>query len=146
MAAVESAATMRPSSTIAWKSCCTIFHYGWGPCSRQATRNIVLDECADFVTINAVPASPPASTILTVTLNFALDLTYGVDRVTWHGVNRVASVAERAGGKGVNVARVLQALGHRALVAGLAGGRTGEAAREELGAAGLEDVLVPIGG
>jgi len=93
-----------------------------------------------------VHAAPRASTILTVTLNFALDLTYGVDRVAWHGVNRIASVAERAGGKGVNVARVLQALGHRALVAGLVGGRTGEAAREELRRAGLRDVLVAIGG
>ena len=67
---------------------------------------------------------PPAA-ILTVTLNLALDVTYAVDRVAWHGANRVASVAQRAGGKGVNVARVLRALGHRPVVAGLAGGRTG---------------------
>jgi tagatose 6-phosphate kinase len=111
-----------------------------------SARNIVLGGCADFVTMEAVPASPPASTILTVTLNFALDLTYNVDRVSWHGVNRVASVVERAGGKGVNVARVLHALGHRASVAGLVGGRTGEAARAELRGAGLHDVLVAIRG
>jgi len=88
---------------------------------------------------------PPAA-ILTVTLNLALDVTYAVDRVAWHGANRVASVAERAGGKGVNVARVLHALGHRPVVAGLAGGRTGDAAREELRSAGLGDALVPIAG
>ena len=88
---------------------------------------------------------PPAA-ILTVTLNLALDVTYAVDRVAWHGANRVASVAERAGGKGVNVARVLHALGHRPVVAGLAGGRTGDAAREELRSAGLGDALVRIAG
>jgi hypothetical protein len=45
--------------------------------------------------------------IATVTLNLALDVTYTVDEVTWHAANRVTAVAERAGGKGVNVARVL---------------------------------------
>src|SRR3954454_8030670 len=145
MAAVESAATVRPSSTTAWKSCCTIFHYGRGTDSRQA-RAILCWTNVQLGRMAGVSESLPASTVLTVTLNFALDLTYSVDRVTWHGVNRIASVAERAGGKGVNVARVLQALGHRALVAGLVGGRTGEAACEELRRAGLRDVLVAIGG
>ena len=49
--------------------------------------------------------------IVTVTLNLALDVTYTVGEVEWHAANRVTAVAERAGGKGVNVARVLAALG-----------------------------------
>src|SRR4051812_21419110 len=131
MAAVESAATVRPSSTIAWKSCCTIFHYVPGPCRRQGVvGNIVLDRCATTGRVESVHRDPPA--VLTVTLNFARDVTYGVDRVAWHGANRVASVAERAGGKGVKVARVVRALGHRPVVSGLVGGRTGAAARDHL--------------
>ena len=38
--------------------------------------------------------------ILTVTLNAALDVTYQVPAVEWDGVNRVAAVHRRAGGKG----------------------------------------------
>ncbi|MEU6237131.1 1-phosphofructokinase family hexose kinase, partial [Kitasatospora sp. NPDC047058] len=84
--------------------------------------------------------------ILTVTLNAAVDLTYRLDRVRRHGSNRVTDVAERAGGKGVNVARVLAVLGHPAVVTGLAGGATGRTLRADLAAAGLPDELVPIAG
>ncbi|MEU9080420.1 1-phosphofructokinase family hexose kinase [Kitasatospora sp. NPDC048538] len=84
--------------------------------------------------------------ILTVTLNAAVDVTYRLDRVARHGSNRVTAPAERAGGKGVNVARVLAALGHDTVVTGLAGGATGEALRADLATAGLRDEFVPIDG
>ncbi|GII03217.1 1-phosphofructokinase family hexose kinase [Planobispora takensis] len=91
---------------------------------------------------------PPASagTILTVTLNLALDVTYQTRDVDWNGVNRVRAVHRRAGGKGVNVARVLAALGRRVLVTGLAGGAVGDAARADLAACGLPAALTPITG
>ncbi|MCA2224435.1 1-phosphofructokinase family hexose kinase [Nonomuraea aurantiaca] len=82
--------------------------------------------------------------ILTVTLNAALDVTYQVPRVDWDGVNRVAAVHRRAGGKGVNVARVLAALGQDVLVTGLAGGPTGRAIEADLEAAGLPHAFVGI--
>ncbi|MGA4540713.1 1-phosphofructokinase family hexose kinase [Uniformispora flossi] len=82
--------------------------------------------------------------IVTVTANPALDVTYHLDRVAWHGSNRVEDVAARAGGKGVNVARVLAALGIPAAVLGPVGGRTGEQIREDLAAAGLRDATVPV--
>lgn len=82
--------------------------------------------------------------ILTVTLNLALDVTYELPGVAWGEANRVARVRARAGGKGVNVARVLHALGQEAVVTGLAGGSTGDAVRADLAAAGLPDALVPI--
>ncbi|WP_043623601.1 1-phosphofructokinase family hexose kinase [Nonomuraea candida] len=82
--------------------------------------------------------------ILTVTLNLALDVTYEVPGVDWDGVNRVGSVHRRAGGKGVNVARVLAALGRDVLVTGLAGGPTGRAVEADLRAAGLPAALHPI--
>jgi tagatose 6-phosphate kinase len=84
--------------------------------------------------------------IVTVTLNLALDVTYRVPEVRVHSVNRVSAIAQRAGGKGVNVARVLHALGHESLVCGLAGGHTGDAVRVDLTTAGLACALAPIAG
>jgi tagatose 6-phosphate kinase len=63
--------------------------------------------------------------ILTVTLNPALDLTYGVDTLVRHGTHRVRTVAARPGGKGLNVARVLHQLGEPVGATGLIGGGTG---------------------
>ncbi|GAA0688692.1 1-phosphofructokinase family hexose kinase [Kitasatospora atroaurantiaca] len=84
--------------------------------------------------------------IVTVTLNAAVDVTYRLDRLDRHGSNRVREVAQRAGGKGVNVSRVLGALGHETVVTGLAGGAAGQALRADLAAAGLREELVPVAG
>ncbi len=84
--------------------------------------------------------------ILTVTLNLALDVTYHVDTFERGHTTRVGQVSRRAGGKGVNVGRVLHELGHQVAVTGLAGGHTGEAALAELRSAGLRDQLVEIDG
>lgn len=85
--------------------------------------------------------------ILTVTLNTALDLTYRVRSLRPHASHRVSAVAERPGGKGVNVARVLAALGHPVTVTGFAGGGTGREIRDRLaGTPGLTDALVPVAG
>ncbi|MGN5379190.1 1-phosphofructokinase family hexose kinase [Streptomyces lasalocidi] len=70
--------------------------------------------------------------ILTVTLNTALDLTYRVRSLRPHASHRVSEVIERPGGKGVNVARVLAALGHEVTVTGFTGGGTGRAVRDML--------------
>ncbi|OKJ31315.1 1-phosphofructokinase family hexose kinase [Streptomyces sp. CB01580] len=70
--------------------------------------------------------------ILTVTLNTALDLTYGVPELVPHASHRVSDISERPGGKGLNVARVLSALGHETVVTGFAGGSTGAVLRELL--------------
>ncbi|WP_433251653.1 1-phosphofructokinase family hexose kinase [Streptosporangium sp. CA-135522] len=90
------------------------------------------------------PSPAAHGTILTVTLNLALDVTYVADGVDWDGVNRVRGVHRRAGGKGVNVARVLAALGRNVLVTGLTGGLNGRAAEADLAAAGLPAALTPI--
>lgn len=58
--------------------------------------------------------------ILTVTCNPAVDVTYDVEDLTPGAVHRVDRVAERAGGKGVNVARVLHQLGQPVHALGLA--------------------------
>ncbi|MBH5336348.1 1-phosphofructokinase family hexose kinase [Streptomyces pactum] len=85
--------------------------------------------------------------ILTVTLNAALDITYRVPRLRPHGTHRVTEVVERPGGKGLNVARVLASLGHRAVVTGFVGGGTGDALRRLLAESGqVTDALVPVAG
>jgi tagatose 6-phosphate kinase len=84
--------------------------------------------------------------ILTVTPNLALDITYEVARLIPGAAHRVLRVRQRAGGKGVNVARVLRALGATPVIAGLAGGPTGAAIRAELAEAGFAEALTPIAG
>ncbi|MER0447296.1 1-phosphofructokinase family hexose kinase [Streptomyces sp. Edi4] len=84
--------------------------------------------------------------IVTVTLNTALDLTYRVPALVPHASHRVEEVTERPGGKGLNVARVLAALGHETVVTGFAGGPSGEVLRALLGELAPLDALVPIAG
>ncbi|MFH8532801.1 1-phosphofructokinase family hexose kinase [Streptomyces tendae] len=85
--------------------------------------------------------------ILTVTLNTALDITYRVQSLRPHASHRVTEVTERSGGKGLNVARVLAALGHEVTVTGFAGGTTGGVVRAGLtGVQGVTDALVPVAG
>ncbi|MFD1828700.1 1-phosphofructokinase family hexose kinase [Streptomyces desertarenae] len=88
--------------------------------------------------------------ILTVTLNAALDITYRVPRLEPRSSHRVREVVERPGGKGLNVSRVLAALGHETLVTGFAGGPSGERLRTLLAEVTEEgpvgDALVPVAG
>jgi tagatose 6-phosphate kinase len=80
--------------------------------------------------------------IVTVTPNPALDVTYRVAALVPGTVHRVAGVVVRAGGKGVNVARVLHQLGENCAVLGLGGGHGGARVTEELRAGGIEVELV----
>ncbi|MFF8263290.1 1-phosphofructokinase family hexose kinase [Streptomyces virginiae] len=85
--------------------------------------------------------------ILTVTLNTALDVTYRVPRLLPHASHRVTTVTERPGGKGLNVARVLAALGHKVTATGFAGGPVGSVVRNMLAMSpGVVDALLPCEG
>ncbi|MFF5633602.1 1-phosphofructokinase family hexose kinase [Streptomyces sp. NPDC012825] len=84
--------------------------------------------------------------IVTVTLNTALDLTYRVPALTPHASHRVTQVIERPGGKGLNVARVLAALGYETVATGFAGGATGAVLRDRLAATPVRDELVGTAG
>ncbi|GGT25071.1 sugar kinase [Streptomyces tanashiensis] len=84
--------------------------------------------------------------ILTVTLNTALDLTYRVPALTPHASHRVTQVIERPGGKGLNVARVLGALGYETVATGFAGGATGATLRDLLATTPVRDELVETAG
>jgi tagatose 6-phosphate kinase len=76
--------------------------------------------------------------IVTVTPNPALDVTYRVPALRVGEVHRIRNVFVRAGGKGINVARVLQQLGEPCAAVGLGGGPDGRRLVAELRAAGLD--------
>jgi tagatose 6-phosphate kinase len=61
-------------------------------------------------------------------------------------VNRPAAAHSRPGGKGLNVARTLHALGVDVLLMGLAGGGTGSVVAAGLRRAGVPAVLIPVSG
>src|SRR3712207_4869243 len=63
--------------------------------------------------------------IITVTLNAAIDKTLAVPNFALGRRHRAVEQASMAGGKGVNVARTLKALGQPVIATGVAGGSTG---------------------
>ncbi len=63
--------------------------------------------------------------VVCATLNPALDITYVGQRFTAGQSNRVSRVYAQAGGKAVNVARLLRQAGHDVIVTGFAGGLVG---------------------
>ena len=81
--------------------------------------------------------------IVTVTPNPALDLTWHVDRLSPGATHRVPTGAARAGGKGLNAARVLHAGGHDVVALTTSGGSTGAEFRAELEASGIPHRLLP---
>ena len=64
--------------------------------------------------------------ILTVTLNTSVDKLYVVERLNSYEVSRVQRVNNTAGGKGLNVSRVVAQLGESVIAMGFAGGFTGQ--------------------
>lgn len=81
--------------------------------------------------------------IVTVTPNPAIDLTYQVAGIVPGGSHRVRPPLLRAGGKGINVARVLHGQGVPVRAVATAGGDTGTELAAGLG--GIEHRLVPVG-
>ena len=63
--------------------------------------------------------------IYTVTLNPAVDKTIYVDNFTLDAVNRVSSIRQDAGGKGINVSKTIQQLGGTSTAVAFLGGASG---------------------
>ncbi|TCJ15737.1 1-phosphofructokinase family hexose kinase [Rubrobacter taiwanensis] len=84
--------------------------------------------------------------ILTVTLNAAVDRTVVVPNLTLGHRHRAPENLTLAGGKGINVARGLKALGVPVLATGLAGGRNRDAIRDGLSEAAIPFDFVEIKG
>ena len=64
--------------------------------------------------------------ILTVTMNPSIDISYPLEELKIDTVNRVAEASKTAGGKGLNVTRVLAEIGDNVAATGLIGGTNGE--------------------
>ena len=71
--------------------------------------------------------------ILTVTMNPSIDISYPLDELKIDTVNRVVDVTKTAGGKGLNVTRVLSEFGDPVAATGLVGGKLGEYLLENIG-------------
>ncbi len=70
--------------------------------------------------------------IYTVTLNPAIDYVVRLERVEPGAVNRMESSDTFAGGKGINVSRILKRLGYASTATGFVGGFTGEFIKKSL--------------
>ncbi|MEU4089960.1 1-phosphofructokinase family hexose kinase [Streptomyces aureus] len=84
--------------------------------------------------------------IVTVTANPALDVTYDLTSVRIHDGNQVTAVHEQAGGKGVNVARMLHGLGCPTTAVLPLSGRNGTAISNDLKRCGIPYLAVPVHG
>ncbi|MDD1501521.1 1-phosphofructokinase [Lysinibacillus sp. CNPSo 3705] len=64
--------------------------------------------------------------ITTITLNAAIDQVYEMNSLMLGKTNRVLQKLQQGGGKGINVARVIQTLGGEVVIGGFVGGLNGE--------------------
>lgn len=83
--------------------------------------------------------------LLTVTLNPAIDKLYTVPGFTAGGVYRPSDTRAYAGGKGINVARVCHTLGGAVIAAGFLGGSNGEYITQSLRHEGIPSAFTAIG-
>lgn len=82
--------------------------------------------------------------IYTVTLNPSIDYIVRLDAVEVGQVNRMESDDKYAGGKGINVSRILKRLAIDNTVTGFIGGFTGRFIIEELEKEGISTAFVPV--
>ena len=84
--------------------------------------------------------------IVTVTLNPAVDKTVEINNVAIDSVNRVSSVRLDAGGKGINVSKVILQLGGASKALGFLGGRAGTFIKDYLDDVGIYNDFVVVEG
>lgn len=85
-------------------------------------------------------------TILAVTMNPSIDVQYPLDHLKIDDVNRVTTVRKTAGGKGLNVARVLHCLDHPLIATGVLGGFFGQYLSNQLKQDGIKGDFAQIDG
>lgn len=82
--------------------------------------------------------------ILTITPNPAVDETYALEALDLGGTNRIDAPLRRAGGKGLNVARVAHSQGYPAMALAPVGGSNGRVFARELESAGVPHTLIHV--
>lgn len=83
--------------------------------------------------------------ILTITLNPSVDIAYQLDTFHLDTVNRVEKVQKTAGGKGLNVTRVLKQIGEDVVATGFIGGDFGSYVKKQLTRNDIRNSFVEIG-
>lgn len=82
--------------------------------------------------------------IVTVTMNPSIDISYPLDTLRLDTVNRTDQVTKTAGGKGLNVTRVIHDLGGDVLATGVLGGFHGAFIADQLRQAGIKQEFTAI--
>ncbi|MEK4023952.1 MULTISPECIES: 1-phosphofructokinase [unclassified Sporosarcina] len=82
--------------------------------------------------------------ILTVTLNPSVDISYKLEDFKLDAVNRVGNISKTAGGKGLNVSRVLVQLEEEVAATGFLGGSLGGFIREQINNLSIGDCFIDI--
>lgn len=84
--------------------------------------------------------------ITTITLNPAVDKTIEINNFSIGSVNRISSSRVDAGGKGINVSKVIQSLGGKSKAIGILAGKNGDFIKKYLDSIGIENDFVFIEG
>ncbi|MFC9416588.1 tagatose-6-phosphate kinase [Bacillus mobilis] len=82
--------------------------------------------------------------ILSVTMNPSVDISYPIHELKLDVVNRVEAVHKTAGGKGLNVARVIAQMEEGVLATGVLGGTIGEYIIQELNKVNISNDFLKI--
>ncbi|HIW12286.1 MAG TPA: 1-phosphofructokinase [Candidatus Salinicoccus stercoripullorum] len=82
--------------------------------------------------------------IYTVTFNPSVDYVVRLDEVETGGLNRTSDTEKYAGGKGINVSRVLKQLGKESTALGFCGGFTGGFIKDTLESQGISHRFIEI--
>jgi len=94
----------------------------------------------------SIPRSHPARSIVTLTINPALDISTSTAHVVPEHKLRCGPSQMDPGGGGVNVARTIHSLGGQALAIYAAGGITGQTYQQLLETEGVPSLAVPVAG
>lgn len=84
--------------------------------------------------------------ITTITLNPAVDKTIEIDDFAIGKVNRVLNTRLDAGGKGINVSKVLKSLGENSTAMGILAGKNGSFIKDFLDSEGIENNFISVSG
>lgn len=84
--------------------------------------------------------------IITVTLNPALDKTIEIDDFKIDNVNRIVSTRVDAGGKGINVSKVIKELKSKSIALGFLGGSSGNQIKNYLDDITIDNNFLPLKG
>ena len=80
--------------------------------------------------------------ITTVTLNPAVDKTIEIDDFNIGKVNRILTIRLDAGGKGINVSKVIQRLQGKSIAVGILGGSSGSFIKNYIDSIGIENDFI----